>query len=63
MEMAFVTQEDIMGLTEGLVAHMFADALPCRPQPQVPFPRMTHAKAMEMVSLKNSTPMRGVMQC
>ncbi|XP_065916415.1 aspartate--tRNA ligase, mitochondrial-like isoform X2 [Dysidea avara] len=47
LEMAFVTQEDIITLTEGLVAHIFANVLPSRPQPQIPFPRLTHAKAME----------------
>jgi len=50
--MAFVTQEDIIALTEGLVAHIFANALPSHPQPKVPFPRLTHAKAMEMVSVQ-----------
>ncbi|MCL2397706.1 MAG: aspartate--tRNA ligase [Defluviitaleaceae bacterium] len=44
IEQSFVDQEDVLAMTEGLVARMFADAagvdLP------TPFPRMTHKEAM-----------------
>lgn len=48
--MAFVTQEDIITLIEGLVSHIFTTALPSYPQPYIPFPRLTHSEALQKVS-------------
>lgn len=48
--MAFVTQEDIIALIEGLVSHIFTTTLPSYPQLCIPFPRLTHSEALEKVS-------------
>ena len=48
--MAFVTQEDIIALMEGLVSHIFTTTLPSHPKPCIPFPRLTHSEALEKVS-------------
>ena len=47
--MAFVTQEDIISLIEGLISHIFTTTLPSHPQPCTPFPRLTHREALEKV--------------
>ena len=47
--MAFVTQEDIIALIEGLISHIFTAAIPSHPQPSTPFPRLTHSEAIEKV--------------
>jgi len=52
--MAFVTQEDIIALIEGLVSHIFTTALPLHPQPFIPFPRLTHSEALEKVKILNA---------
>lgn len=44
MEMSFVDEEDIMTLTEGMLAKVFKDVLDV--EIPTPFPRMTHAEAM-----------------
>ena len=45
IEQSFIDQEDILTLTEGLVARMFADTIGVKLQ--TPFPRMAHKEAME----------------
>ncbi len=45
MEMSFVTEEDIIELIEGLIAHIFKAALDTELSP--PFPRLTYQEAME----------------
>ena len=49
--MAFITEEDIIALIEGLISHIFTTALPSHPQPFIPFPRLTHSKALEKVQI------------
>ncbi len=45
IEMSFVTREDIFDLTEHLFAHIFREAADI--ELVTPFPRMTHAEAMD----------------
>lgn len=45
MEMSFVTEEDIIGLIEGLIQHVFSEALGEQLNP--PFTRLTYEDAME----------------
>ncbi len=45
MEMSFIDEEDIMGLIEGLMQHVFSNALGVELNP--PFPRLTYQEAME----------------
>ena len=44
IEMSFVDEEDVMKMTEGLVAHVFKEALGV--EIDLPLPRMTYEKAM-----------------
>ncbi len=44
LEMAFVTQEDVMAVMEGTLAHMFRVAVDA--DVPLPFPRLTYAEAM-----------------
>ncbi|MDP6462255.1 MAG: aspartate--tRNA ligase, partial [Gemmatimonadota bacterium] len=46
LEMSFVDEEDIYGLVEGLMAHLWKEALDV--EVETPFPRLTHAESMEM---------------
>ncbi len=45
MEMSFINEEDIMGLIEGLMKHIFSEALGVELKP--PFARLTYQEAME----------------
>jgi aspartyl-tRNA synthetase len=44
IEMSFVTEEDVFGITERLMAGLFAEA--AGRKPDIPFPRMTYDEAM-----------------
>jgi aspartyl-tRNA synthetase len=46
IEMSFVTREDVMKLSEGLIVALY-EALKGRKPPEMPFPRMSYAEAME----------------
>lgn len=46
IEMSFVDREDVMNVNEGLVIALY-EALKGRKPPEVPFPRMSFAEAME----------------
>jgi aspartyl-tRNA synthetase len=45
VEMSFVGEDDILNMTEGLIAELFEKTIGVRPQ--IPFPRMTYKDAME----------------
>jgi aspartyl-tRNA synthetase len=47
MEMAFVTEEDVMRLNEEMLIGMVKTLYPYKKIQQVPFPRMTYREAME----------------
>jgi aspartyl-tRNA synthetase len=47
MEMAFVSQEDVMQLNESLLIETVKNLYPEKKIQQVPFPRMSYAEAME----------------
>jgi aspartyl-tRNA synthetase len=49
MEMSFVGEEDVMAVSEGLVAHVFESVL--ERKPQQPFARMTYADAVDRFGL------------
>ena len=49
MEMSFVGEEDVMGISEGMIAKLFKDVLDIDVNP--PFPRMTYAEAMARYGL------------
>jgi aspartyl-tRNA synthetase len=49
MEMSFVGEEDVMDLSEGLVAHVFEQVLGRKPA--MPFARMTYAEAVDRYGL------------
>ena len=46
IEMSFVSREDVMSVNEGLIIALY-EALKGRKPPEVPFPRMSYAEAME----------------
>ncbi|MDD3847100.1 MAG: aspartate--tRNA ligase, partial [Syntrophorhabdaceae bacterium] len=46
IEMSFVDREDVMSINEGLIIALY-EALKGRKPPEVPFPRMSFAEAME----------------
>jgi aspartyl-tRNA synthetase len=46
IEMSFVGREDVMGLSEGLIIELY-EALMGKKPPELPFPRMNFAEAME----------------
>ncbi|MBA4389506.1 MAG: aspartate--tRNA ligase [Syntrophus sp. (in: bacteria)] len=46
IEMSFVGREDVMGLSEGLIIALY-EALKGKKPPELPFPRMSFADAME----------------
>ena len=47
LEMSFVEQEDILNLTENLFIEMVKKVFPDKKITQIPFPRLSHAEAME----------------
>jgi aspartyl-tRNA synthetase len=47
LEMSFVNQEDILNITENLFIEMVEKIFPDKKISQKPFPRITHAEAME----------------
>ena len=49
MEMSFVGEEDVMAISEGMIAKLFKDVLDIDVNP--PFPRMTYAEAMASYGL------------
>ena len=49
MEMSFVGEEDVMAISEGMIAKLFKDVLDIDVNP--PFPRMTYAEAMARYGL------------
>ncbi|PID39942.1 MAG: aspartate--tRNA ligase [Proteobacteria bacterium] len=49
MEMSFVGEEDLMNISEGMMARLFADVLDH--SLPTPFPRMTYAEAMDRYGL------------
>ncbi len=49
MEMSFVGEEDVMGISEGMIAKLFKDVLDIDVNP--PFARMTYAEAMARYGL------------
>jgi aspartyl-tRNA synthetase len=49
LEMSFVGEEDVMALSEGLVAHVFEQVL--GQKPELPFTRMTYAEAVDRYGL------------
>ncbi|WP_337287854.1 aspartate--tRNA ligase [Candidatus Methylomirabilis sp.] len=49
LEMSFVDREDVLGVTEGLVAALFEAA--GKPSPPRPFPRLTYAEAIDRFGL------------
>jgi aspartyl-tRNA synthetase len=46
IEMSFVTREDVIGVNEGLIITLY-ETLKGKKPPEVPFPRMTFAEAMD----------------
>ena len=46
VEMSFVGEDDIIKMTEGLIAELFEKTIGVRPQ--LPFPRLTYKEAMEI---------------
>jgi aspartyl-tRNA synthetase len=49
MELSFVGEEDVMAVSEGLIAHIFEAVL--GQQPQLPFNRLTYAEAVDRFGL------------
>ena len=47
MEMSFITQEDILKLTEGLFTQMVKEVLPEKKITETPWPRISHKEAQE----------------
>lgn len=47
LEMAYITQEDILILTEQLLSELIEDLFPKKKITKLPFPRMTYQKAMK----------------
>ena len=45
LEMAFITEEDVMNLTEEMIRHVFSELLDCRLDP---FPRLTYKDAITL---------------
>jgi aspartyl-tRNA synthetase len=45
LEMAFVDEEDVIGVVEAMMTHLFRDVL--QKEIQTPFPRLTYSEAME----------------
>jgi aspartyl-tRNA synthetase len=51
VEMSFITEDDIMGIMEGLMAHLFAKCLD--KQVSLPFPRLSYADAISRFGKDN----------
>ena len=58
--MAFITQEDIITLIEGLISHIFTTILPSYQPPCIPFPRLTHSEALKKVKFVLNIHMRSL---
>ena len=58
VEMAFVSEEDIMGVVEGLMVALFQELLDVKLKP--PFPRLTHRECMDRFGLDRPDPRFGL---
>jgi aspartyl-tRNA synthetase len=58
MEMAFITEEDVIRVVEGLMKALFQELLGVRLQP--PFPRLTHQECMDRFGLDRPDPRFGL---
>ncbi|MFZ5452636.1 MAG: aspartate--tRNA ligase [Thermodesulfobacteriota bacterium] len=58
LEMAFVTEEDVMGVVEGLMVALFQEMLGIHLKP--PFPRLTHQECMDRFGLDRPDPRFGL---
>jgi len=58
LEMAFITEEDIMGVVEGLMQALFKEMLGVRLKP--PFPRLTHRECLDRFGLDRPDPRFGL---
>ena len=58
LEMAFVTEEDVMQVVEGLMVALFKEMLDVKLKP--PFPRLTHQECMDRFGLDRPDPRFGL---
>ncbi len=58
LEMAFVTEEDVMRVVEGLMVALFKEMLDVKLKP--PFPRLTHQECMDRFGLDRPDPRFGL---
>ncbi|MHB8070108.1 MAG: aspartate--tRNA ligase [Desulfobaccales bacterium] len=58
MEMAFVTEEDVMGVVEGLMVALFQELMGVHLKP--PFPRLTYQECMDRFGLDRPDPRFGL---
>ncbi|MBI4796367.1 MAG: aspartate--tRNA ligase [Deltaproteobacteria bacterium] len=58
LEMAFITEEDVMRVVEGLMVALFKDLLEVHLKP--PFPRLTHQECMDRFGLDRPDPRFGL---
>jgi aspartyl-tRNA synthetase len=58
VEMAFISEEDIMGVVEGLMVELFQELLGVKLQP--PFPRLTYQECMDRFGLDRPDPRFGL---
>jgi aspartyl-tRNA synthetase len=58
LEMAFITEEEIMGVVEGLMAALFKELMEVKLKP--PFPRLTHQECLDRFGLDRPDPRFGL---
>ncbi|MEW6660681.1 MAG: aspartate--tRNA ligase [Thermodesulfobacteriota bacterium] len=58
LEMAFITEEDIMGVVEGLMKALFSELLDVKLKP--PFPRLTYRECLDRFGLDRPDPRFGL---
>ena len=58
LEMAFITEEDVMRVVEGLMVALFKEMLDVKLKP--PFPRLTHQECMDRFGLDRPDPRFGL---
>jgi aspartyl-tRNA synthetase len=58
LEMAFISEEDIMGVVEGLMQALFKELLEVQLKP--PFPRLTHKECLDRFGLDRPDPRFGL---
>jgi aspartyl-tRNA synthetase len=58
LEMAFITEEDIMGMVEGLMTVLFKEMMGIRLKP--PFPRLTYRECLDRFGLDRPDPRFGL---